>query len=683
MSLKKLNLKHSYSKGYNNDIIEDFLVPALSMAKNYYRSVGYFSCSSLLKTTRGIENIVCKNGKIKIITSPNLSKEDIEKINKGYKSRKEIIENAIINQINSENLIEFSYNSDLIIELIENSILDIKIVFGKNYTLYHDKVGFIMDENDNTICFVGSPNETFAAYSSNYEKVRLYKSWVDKTSKNIIKEEMEEFEQIWNNQHDYLETLKFSDSLKKGLIKALKQTTKKPRNDIKLRSYQLEAISNWINNGFKGFYEMATGTGKTFTAIYSIKELLNRVSALYTIIVCPYRHLVEQWYEELNIVLPEITKIRVYSDYPKWENKLRITVNNSKYLKSNSDIIVLTTKSSYRLERFRKHIKKLENRKLLVVDEAHRFYNEVSKTDLTYQYVLGLSATPYFKDLDRTKELINYFDKIVFKYTLEEAIGEYLVEYNYENYIVHLTDIEQEDFMKAQSRIASCFKNGILVKDIKTLGNYIRQRNRIIARSEEKQQLIPKIVNKIVPKDHFIIYCGDGHIDSEDGKEDIRYVDKLTRSLHTLNVRSHKFTATETIYERMELIDDFTSGMIDVMVAIKCLDEGVNIPSIKTALLLANNDDSREFIQRRGRILRKFKDKEIATIIDIIVLPASSNAQKVAEIELRRFHEFARLAKNKADVMPILNKLLIHYNLDLEDIIINNNIDEIWGDNDE
>jgi superfamily II DNA or RNA helicase/HKD family nuclease len=689
MGLKRLGLNNSYSTGQGNNILRDFLVPALKEGKNYYRSVGYFSCSSLIGTSQGLKHIADKQGKIKIITSPNLSQKDIEMINEGYAEREKILNDIILKQINVE-VVEHSQNVDILIELIKIGVFDIKIVFGENFSLYHDKVGFIEDELGDIVCFVGSANETLAAYKSNYEKIRLYKSWNDSTSKSMVDEELNDFNQIWNGTHKYLETYDFSDSLKQGLIKVLHESKssggdsdKQQNNRVTLRPYQIKAINNWVSNGYRGFYEMATGTGKTFTAIYSMKELFDQEEDIYTIIVAPYKHLIEQWYGDIKEVFPSFKILRVSSDHPKWEEDLRTYINSSLYLNAKNNIIILTTKASYGLNRFRRHVKKLNRKKLLIVDEAHRFYNETLKNDISYDFVLGLSATPYFKDQERTNSLISYFDKIVFKYTLEEAIGKYLVNYRYIPYIVYLNDKEEKLFMQTQAKIASCFRDGRLIKDIDTLGKYIRHRNRILARSQEKQAIITKVVSDISPKDHFIVYCGDGYIDSDDGSEDIRYVDNLTRELYNIGIRAHKFTATENIGERMELIDDFTRGMVDVMVAIKCLDEGVNVPSIKTALLLASNDDSREFIQRRGRILRKHQGKDESEILDVIVLPNNINANKVAEIELRRFYEFARLSLNKEENFTILDSLLQRYGLEMTDILIDNNIDEIWEEENE
>ena len=112
----------------------------------------------------------------------------------------------------------------------------------------------------------------------------------------------------------------------------------------------------------------------------------------------------------------------------------------------------------------------------------------------------------------------------------------------------------------------------------------------------------------------------------------------------------------------------FNNNEVASLVAIRCLDEGINIPSIKSALILSSNDDYREFVQRRGRILRKYGDKKSADIYDVIVLP-SGLTPKMAVIELRRYYEYARLALNHDGLRAQLDALLIEYNLTLDDVM--------------
>jgi superfamily II DNA or RNA helicase len=185
--------------------------------------------------------------------------------------------------------------------------------------------------------------------------------------------------------------------------------------------------------------------------------------------------------------------------------------------------------------------------------------------------------------------------------------------------------------------------------------------------AEEKLDRISELIGHVKEKDHFIVYCGDGRL-HDDNDEEIRHIEFVKRALSSLGFRASQFTASENMMQRMELVESFNEGSIDALAAIRCLDEGINIPSITGALILSSNDDYREFVQRRGRILRTYKDKKCANIYDVVVLP-SSWAPKMAEIELRRFYEYARLAINHEEQLRQLEILAADYGLALENFV--------------
>ena len=195
----------------------------------------------------------------------------------------------------------------------------------------------------------------------------------------------------------------------------------------------------------------------------------------------------------------------------------------------------------------------------------------------------------------------------------------------------------------------------------------MRSRLRIISMAQEKIDKIDEILDNVKEKDHLIVYCGDGKL-YDDNDEEIRHINFAKRALLKRNYKPSQFTASENMAKRMELVELFNAGSIDALVAIRCLDEGINIPSINGALILASNDDYREFVQRRGRILRTYGNKQYANIYDVIVLP-SWETEKMAEIELRRFYEYARLAVNKDELLLQLESLAGDYGLELDDFV--------------
>jgi superfamily II DNA or RNA helicase len=185
--------------------------------------------------------------------------------------------------------------------------------------------------------------------------------------------------------------------------------------------------------------------------------------------------------------------------------------------------------------------------------------------------------------------------------------------------------------------------------------------------AEEKQEKITSIIDAINEKDHFVVYCGDGKLFDYNTGEELRHIQSIKRVLSRAGYKASQFTASENMDERMQLVDAFNKGEISALAAIRCLDEGINIPSIKSALILSSNDDYREFVQRRGRILRQYKGKEFAHIYDVVVLP-SSDMQSWAKIEFRRFHEYAKLALNYEALKPEFDRYLREYSLELADV---------------
>ena len=306
---------------------------------------------------------------------------------------------------------------------------------------------------------------------------------------------------------------------------------------------------------------------------------------------------------------------------------------------------------------------------MLIVDEAHRFTKQTEDLHSMYQYMLGLSATPFSgKNVAKGEELMQFFGGQVFNLPIETALEKhFLVDYYYYPIYVHATANEENRFRKLSAQIAGCFRNNVCI-DPENLVRYLRGRLRIISMAEEKRISFDEILSHVQENDHFIVYCGDGKLYDNKGDEEIRHIQFVKRKLSEKGFKPSQFTATENMEERMDLVESFNEGAIDALAAIRCLDEGINIPSIKGALILSSNDDYREFVQRRGRILRKFGDKAHANIYDVIVLP-SYETTKMAEIEFRRFYEYARLAKNTDELLSQLSSLAAGYGLALEDFV--------------
>ena len=632
------------------------------------RSVGFFSSGVISTILDGIMTLARKGGTVQLVASPHLSQNDIDAITLGYEKREELIKAAFDRDFISSLDAFDDQNLNVLVELIRIGTLDIKIAVTGGYGDYHDKLGILEDEDGNVIVFYGSPNSSINGYEYNYEKIRIVRSWIP-SEKDSVDEEYEEFKTIWNGTNDFLTVYDYQDCARINILKAIENRKNKSSVDapIKLRDYQEAAIQAWIDNNYHGFYVMATGTGKTWTAIYSAKALLQNDPS--TIVICaPYKHLIKQWAEDVKKAFPEASIIMVSSENPSWAEQITQAIIKKRY-KKNSQIIIISTILSFNKDRFKETIEKESGNKLLIVDEAHRFTNRPEELKTTYQYMLGLSATPYSgKSSAKGKELMEFFGGQVFSLTIEEALDRgFLVPYYYRPIFVNATNEEERNFQQYAPRIASCYDQRGRCIDPEKLVKALRGRLRVISMASEKQNRIHEIIEQIPEKDHFVVYCGDGQLFDGDTGEEIRHIQSIKKVLYNHGIKASQFTATEDMNTRMKLVTAFNEGNISSLVAIRCLDEGINIPSIKTALILSSNDDYREFVQRRGRILRLYPGKPSATIFDIIVLP-SVETSGMAKIELRRFLEYARLALNWDELEPILYKQLDYYSLSIEDV---------------
>lgn len=719
MSLKEVNLKKSYRTPKDN-VIKDFFIPLLSNAKVYKRAVGFFSSSALIQVSKGITKIVDRGGSVKLIASPRLSEEDIEAINLGYEERK-IIEKALIREFcEPKNYFE-SERLNLLAHLIVNGALDIKIAIVNNKNkvgLFHEKLGLIEDDDGNIVAFSGSLNETEAAFLLNYEAIDVFASWWSEESQERVEEKNIAFNSMWENDANEIQVIDFPDVLKEKLESYKRDSCNlyideidenintvfenlddyrpnKPMlpEDFELHDYQKSAILNWRNENFKGIFDMATGTGKTYTGLGALVELYDYLDGnLAVIICCPYQHLVDQWVEDLEYF--NIIPIIGYSSSRDKNYRKRLKDSIFDFvLGVKKFFCFICTNSTFKIELIQKELRKLNNNVLLIVDEAHNFGSEnlINKLSETYKYRLALSATlERHNDEEGTHKLIGYFGNKCIEYTLEQAIEEKkLTPYYYYPTVVALSYDELERYTFLTNEIGKCIlydKNG--KTRLSTKGKKLAlQRSRLVAGAIGKATMLYDIIKDYKDDTHILVYCGATKLldqDYEDDIEDIRQIDYITKLLgDNLDMKVAQFTSREDSQQRRIRKKEFSEGNLQALIAIKCLDEGVNIPNIKTAFILASTTNPKEYIQRRGRVLRLANGKKYAEIYDFITLPRSldevphltyseiSKDKTLIKNELNRIIEFKRLSLNPYDSDDLIDSIVERYNLYEE-----NNVDE-------
>lgn len=713
MSLMDVHIKKEYRSLIDN-IITDFYVPVLRESTLYQRAVGFFSSSALIAISEGIEGLVNNGGKIQIIASPRLSSDDIDEISKGYEVRK-IIERALLRGVEEPDSPEEISRLSYIASLIANGVLDIKIAFlssNNEIAMYHEKMGIMSDNDRNAIAFSGSMNESQNAFSTNYESFDVFCSWT--SDKERVFQKQMAFQAIWNDYEPGVETMAFPDAVRDRIYafnRSLSTPISVPQQpepdlnldamflpaDFRIRDYQNTAIQNWKANGYCGIYDMATGTGKTLTALASIEQLfIDNKKRLGIIIVCPYQHLVEQWVED--IVRFGINPIIGYSSSPQkhWKKNFEQAVRSFN-LKVSDFFCFITTNASFTTKTIQDQVRLLSDDVVYVVDEAHNMGAESYRKCLpeNIKYRLGLSATiDRHNDEAGTAALSRYFGEKCIVYSLRDAIdNQMLTRYYYYPVLTYLEQDELSEYITITSQLAKSIrkKGGKIV-----LTEYAKQllikRSRIIAGAKRKLPELQRQIAPYVDDKYILVYCGATTVQNDDDSDfGRRQIDLVTELLgNTLGMRVGRFTSQESSQERAQIRSAFAGGeTLQALVAIKCLDEGVNIPSIKTAFILASSTNPKEYIQRRGRVLRKFPGKECAVIYDFVTLPfpietigaqsdtVLASTKGLIKRELIRMMDFAELAENPSITFDLLYDLKHRFNISEEELLgeeVNNDV---------
>ena len=430
---------------------------------------------------------------------------------------------------------------------------------------------------------------------------------------------------------------------------------------VTLRDYQKEAVTAWEENHHRGIFRMATGTGKTYTAIAGLKRLLeSHQDGICVIISVPYTHLADQWKESLtDRDITDITQV-FGSRERTWKQTLsRLTSDLDIGLRDRE--IIITTHDTLSSEAFRDTMSNLDVDSLLIADEVHGLGSPHRRHALLdrHEFRLGLSATPR-RDYDEegTEYLLEYFDGIVFEFSLADAIPEYLVEYDYYPVIVEMTADELEDYRQYSRRLATEVRKDEDERDEELIQRLRINRAQIVKSAENKYQALLKTLEELNTIDHLLVYTNYEQID---------HVQEL---LNERGIRQHKFTAREDNDQRQDILQRFEGGKLDALVAMKCLDEGIDIPSVKQAVLMSNSGNSMQFIQRRGRVLRPAPGKDSATIYDFLVVPTTNpdrtlitSEKGILQTEIARFEEFASTARNEIQARNIIQPLRTNYGI--------------------
>ena len=693
MNFKEIVLKKAYSSDFDN-LLYDFYIPALESSVEYKRIAGFFTSASLAVAAKGISGLIKNGGHFLLITSPCLTKEDVEVIINSREEPEKYIEKKMLDELdNMEN--EFIQDHVYALGwLLANNRLEIRVAIPQDDNgeilsypntqlsgLFHQKVGILKDFEGNMISFSGSINETAIGWRDNIEEFKVFRNW-EPSEKEYIEADILKFNQFWNNESKKTRTIDVPEAVKNQLIRLapqkiedidFKKLYKQPKKTVELFENQKEAIVSWLNNGERGIFEMATGTGKTFTALGCLNKILEERNKLLTVITCPYDHLVKQWREQIKCfgIIPDVI-IVCDSSNPKWKDEFTDAARDIR-MGNVLNVIILTTHATFSSDIFMEIIKSCSGKVdiLLVADEVHGLGAEKRMNGLVedYNFRLGLSATPrrWFDDTG-TEKIFDFFGKTVYEFTLQQAINTinpatrftYLTPFRYLPYFVNLTNLELEEYIMETMKILNNL-SAESEEEKKLLEILLFKRANIVKKASQKYDVLESILTGLNNIEFMLIYCVPEQIDT------------VAKMLNDKEVVFHKFTMEEGVLpsakydnlsQREFILRKFGEGEYKVLIAMKCLDEGVDVPPARTAILMGSSGNPREYIQRIGRVIRRFDDKKEAIIYDIIVSPSKSTPKELMKFErkifmkeLERCKEIAKASLNYLDTILKIKKI--------------------------
>lgn len=674
-----------------------FYNQVLPLTKFYRRAVGFFSSTCFLEISHGILELVKNDGKMQLITSPRLQEDDVKAIQKGYDARNVYLGALKRDMLLPQNIDEKN-RLNVLANLIEQEILEIKIAVTEDPedSMYHEKIGLFVDNEGNTIAISGSINESRTAISKNFESFQVFCDWKP-DYKERVEDCINDFDDMWNDKQadlkifdfpelpkEFIQTYKTStlskDKLKKGRdgiltfedrLDSSEGTEDSPLfflfpPEIRPRPYQKDAIANFIDNDYKSLFAMATGTGKTLTSLFAADEICCRKKIESILIIVPLKDLVDQWENDVRKYFSGLV-VTIRSGI-EWKEKIsELSILRMLHKDSAKEkVVVITTYDSFSINDSR-ILSAIGENSLIIADEVHKFgaasYSQ--KLPELIPYRIGLSATPKRPyDEKGTKAVFEYFcpSDNPYVFGIKEAIeADKLCHYNYYPIIVMLSDSEMvayEVISEKISRVASFAKASN--EDDEYLQQLLKERHRIIERAGNKKDAFLKLMSEELKKyaNKTIVFCPDG---VDDSGQDI-LLNYKTELWNYVREKGKIIRMNEYVQgTEKKVLDAFAVGGVDIVFAKQRLNEGIDIPSARRAIFVASSTSEREFIQRRGRVLRKAPGKKLAEIFDFIVVPPddlSSKGSSIVNNEINRAMDFAMTADNYAEIESILRKYL-------------------------
>lgn len=704
--LRDLALKSVY-ESEDDDLLADFYVPALAASNAYDRAVGFFSGAMLSYAAQGISAFVKGGGRMRLIVGGEIDEEDARAIARGYDLRS-ISDRLGVQMVRALDSVDdelFQARVDLLSWLVASGRLDVKVAL-KQRGMFHSKIGILTDAVGDQVVFQGSANETAYALlpDFNFESMDVFPSWRPEVA-DYLDRHKATFGRLWANRSKKATVIDFPDAAKDRLVQTagrvhvpdateelrirnallaryeLKPLPRsRPRlpetmggQPFRMMEHQRDALQRWKASGGSGILALATGAGKTITAAYAATRLAEGRRRLCLIVAVPYVSLADQWVEVLRSFA--IEAYRCYGSSASWHGEVSEAAH---YFSQGSWpflCLVVVNRTLQGLD-FQQVLSALPQADVLWVgDECHRHAAPATNAALPDGVALrlGLSATPeHYLDQDANARLTKWYGPVRARFDVGDALAAgVLTPYRYGVEFVDLTADETQDYLDLSDRIGAMVarRGGDLGEGDPRLDQLLFERARLLGGAANKMPALERLLGA-EPTTHTLFYCSDATVTTDDeetgASTEQRQVDAVLSMLDRRGWRSSRFTARESQFERRGILDGFRIGEVDALVAIRCLDEGIDVPACRKAFILASSRNPRQYVQRRGRILRRSPGKQFAEVQDFLVrLPPGEGAHSDVERrlvvqEVARVAEFARLARNVGEVrgtlMPFLEE---------------------------
>tara|TARA_A100001035_G_scaffold247350_1_gene216812 strand:- start:4925 stop:7099 length:2175 start_codon:yes stop_codon:yes gene_type:complete len=701
--------------------------PNLGKCKVYRRLTAFFKPSVLKRYRNSLKDIIANDDiKIQIIIG-GTSAENLELMRElseyDDKERDRIIQKRaddILRAATGLNERGSYHRQRMILAwLMKEGKLEFKLSFvtppptrdNKNpeISLDHRKIGYFEHKDGTIVCFEGSFNESDSSILNHGEHGTVCFSDVE-ADKLFVEQWKNTLDSVWNEENtdiyttkkpskqildevsqicditDKRECQKRLNSLLKEWIEEDKDTEgedegEDEENKIELWPHQAKGARSWVENGCKGILAHATGSGKTFTAIKTLQALAE-MRSIFVVVGVPFTFLADQWTDLLNSHFTGLSDnidfssvIECHGSRSKWFQAANNEINifNS-YKKENpkkklSIFVTVNNTLSNELNELLNDSLNSSKDFLFIGDECHRYTSKTYSSALPIKanFRMGLSATPIVDESNPSSgELVmmDYFGEIIDKYDLKQGIADgRLCEYEYYPELCYLNENEFRRWDDCLNQTGRNFKDEYDSGDGKSISTKQEAMNKmfeIIDECDEKYKKFEDLIGKIDDRRHALVFCSEKK--EVDGKRDIETIAEV---LTKKEWAPSKITAETKRKDRNKIVESFTIGNIESIAAIRVLDEGVDIPCIKTAIILSSSKNRRQFVQRRGRVLRQFDGKDKAKIYDFVIIPppkSGLNGELIVSHELKRVEEMASDAMNKDEALAIIEKIAKDFN---------------------